>query len=64
MARKRGRGRPKNITPSTVIPVSLPVPTADLAGKIARSLGLARATWAREAVQAAITKHQRRVERL
>lgn len=59
----RKRGRPKNPIPSTVIPVTLPKPAADIAGKIARSLGIARATWAREAVQAAITRHGRAAAR-
>lgn len=58
------RGRPKNPIPSRMIPVRLPKPLFDVAGTIARSEGLPRATWARREIDKAIAKHGRRVAAL
>lgn len=61
MSSRRGPGRPKNPERSVVIPVTVPQSIGQVATLIAAHAGLARATWVRQELMAAIRRHGRRV---
>jgi hypothetical protein len=57
----RKRGRPKNVTPSRVVPVTLPLMLFEVLGTIAAHEGCARATLAARWLVRDIAAHGKRV---